>query len=71
MLCRWTSCLRGVAFLVQGGWTALMKASQQGYAEVVQALLDSGADKEAINHVRMGLIGPVPEHCMSMSGAVF
>ena len=48
-----------------------MKASQQGYAEVVQALLDSGADKEAINHVRMGLIGPVPEHCMSMSGAVF
>ena len=45
--------------LVQDGWTALMKAAKMGYGEVAKALLDSGADKEARNNVRMGLIGPL------------
>ena len=30
----------------EDGWTPLMFASHEGYAKVVEALLDAGADKE-------------------------
>ena len=35
----------------QGGWTALISASDMGHLEVVKALLEAGADKEVKGNV--------------------
>ena len=52
-------------YITQNGDTPLLVS--RGSVEVVQVLLDSGADKDARNHVRMGLMGPVPSY---MLGAI-
>jgi hypothetical protein len=38
----------------QGGSTALMFAASLGYEDCVRLLIDTGADKEAKNYVRVG-----------------
>ncbi len=36
----------------QDGWTALMSAASRDHAECVRLLLEAGADKDAMMHVR-------------------
>ena len=36
----------------QNGFTALMRAAQEGHIDCVKALLEAGADKEAVDLVR-------------------
>ena len=43
---------RASPFLCQDGRTALILASQGGYAAIVQFLMDAGADKEIKDNVR-------------------
>jgi hypothetical protein len=52
-LCFRTACMEST--LAQGGWTALMHAAYNGFADNVRLLLDSGADKNAKNQVRPSL----------------
>jgi ankyrin repeat protein len=37
----------------QGGWTSLLLATMGGHRDVVELLLDHGADMEAYNYVRI------------------
>ena len=40
-----------VAYIIQQGWTSLMKASFQGHNEVVELLLAAGANTDLKNQV--------------------
>ena len=42
----------------QNGWTALVYAAEKGHAECVQCLVDGGANKDAIDNVRIVYLFP-------------
>ena len=42
-----------VLFILQNGWSPLMTASQQGHHEIVQVLIEQGANINSQNEVSM------------------
>ena len=54
---------------LQCNWTALMKASRDGHAAVVDALLDAGADPKAKNRVSGWALGAWDDACCCASRA--
>jgi ankyrin repeat protein len=50
MLTRSSVSLQWKLMFGQNGWTSLMKAAERGHSEVIQLLLDFGANSTLRNH---------------------
>ena len=61
-------CDSVLLYIIQGDWTPLMTASEQGYSEVIQVLLSAGAQVNDYDDVSSFIIySLIPSHHLSLN----